>query len=190
MSRYSNEIANMCEGRKTSYDVTAELKVRKVLEKHTGWNVEFTRNDDKYGFDINCFHYTISQSWERDSAGFVEVEESSMWKDGIYPQRWRFYSYLKRKVFVFDFKNGLFVQSPVENSEKTIYLKVARDLSDCHASLISDIFNHHEFKWTDSRPGLGEDLYNREMLRFSLQSKYVCRGWAQCVGLIKETFKV
>lgn len=187
MSRYSETIAAYCPDRQSSYDVTAELKVRKMLEKHTGWTFEFTRTTDIYQTDITCLRYTIGAGWSRDIAGFIEVEESAQWHDGIYPPHWKFYSYLKRKVFAYNHNTRHFEQSPVENADKTFYLKVARDLSDCHCSLMSDIYEH-AFQSVDARNGLGSDEYNRVMLRFNMDSPYVRRGWEHSIAAIKQKF--
>ncbi len=187
MSRFSETIAAYSPGRQSSYDVKAELQVRKMLEKHTGWNFEFTRTADIYQTDITCLRYAIGDGWTRDIAGFVEVEESSQWHDGVYPPHWRFYSYLKRKVFAYNHNTKVFEECPVENADKTFYLKVARDLSDCHCSLVSDI-HEHAVASIDNRDGLGRDEYNRVMLRLKMDSPFVCRGWEQSICAIKSKF--
>lgn len=187
---YLETIAGYSPGRKNSYEVTIELKVRKMLEKHTSYLYEFRRTEDMFDTDITAIRYQILPTgWTSEPIGFIEVEETALWNNGIYPTNWRTYSYLARKVFNYDRQLNVFTADPVKNADKTIYLKVARDLSDCHASNVFEIANTHESKWIDNRKGLGNNDYNRLCLRYSMNSSYVKRGINDCMNYILETLK-
>jgi hypothetical protein len=183
-------IADYTPERKNSYEVTIELKVRKMLEKHTNYLYEFRRTEDVYDTDITAIRYEIMESgWKSKPVGFIEVEETPNWIKGQYPSNWRTYSYLARKVLAYDKHSKVFVPELVKNADKTIYLKVARDLSDCHCSTVLDIANFYQSKWIDQREGFGDGEYNRLCLRLPLDSFYVKRGVENCMKFILEFLK-
>lgn len=188
---YLDKIASYTPDRKNSYEVTIELKVRKMLEKHTDYRFEFRRTDDNYATDITAYRYEVrATGWSVSPIGFIEVEETPNWTNGIYPHNWRTYSYLSRKVLQYDRNTASFTDAPVNDAANTIYLKVARDLSDCHASLVMDIAQHHTNRWMDASNGLGAGEYNRQCLRFPInESNYVKRGISDCMNMILDFIK-
>lgn len=194
MSSYSqNKIASFCADPKNPFEVVAELKVRKMLEKHTKWNFEFSRNEFLFGVDIIAYKYTIiGNTYERNKVGKIEVEASPQWINNQYPPRWRYYSYLRRKVERWDkhrkntYKDGIWSGEPVDEAESTIYLKCAIDMSDCHSALISDIWGNCRL-FRDKDRSLREDAawYFRSLIEFDEITK---RGWKESIDFAINHF--
>lgn len=122
--------------RKNPYEFNSELFIRKELEKVTGKQIQITRNEDLYEYDLEVFGWFEDQ--KKRLLGFVEVECSSpdTWNN-YYPKFWKEYSYLKRKVFTFE--NGSFTTNLRENFDKTVYLKLNNPQNDAHCNSIKEI---------------------------------------------------
>lgn len=196
---YSKTVASFCENPDKPFEVISELKVRKMLEKYTaklpgGWKLEFRRNEHQFGVDIVCYEYKVSDNgFEVNEIGKVEVEASPKWRNGIYPHKWRTYSYLRRKVEKWDkMDQGLygldvFSGQMVDNADKKIYLKTAIDMSDCHCALASDIFQYGEL-YVDRRGDMPPDRSN--YLRFPIKENlFNKRGWEDCIKYITNCFQ-
>lgn len=178
-------ISKFCEDPKNPFQVKAELKVRKMLEKHTSWKFEFTRNDHPKGVDILAYKYVLNgNDFERVELGKIEVEASGLWKNNKYPENWRTYSYLRRKIEQWrEYENGRVCDWKGlvrENSDKIVYLKCAIDMSDCHAALVSDIWlQAGAFLTEDHRFGRGSRKW---MYRIPFSKDRITkRGWRDCI---------
>lgn len=167
------------------YEIKDELKIRKVLEAHTEWNFEFTKNT-KYAYDLRIKEWDNKPDGPEDNdvVGFVELERSRSdrthsWITGDIPDGWKFYSFLKRKVYEWDVEtqswNGL-----KENYERTVYLKFNHALDNCFAATIQDIYKEGEpTKFSD---GSKSNSY----IKLDLDSSHVVTGIDESTQFIKE----
>jgi len=141
-----------------SYRIKDELKIRKVLENQTSWNLEFTKND-KFEYDLRITQWDErpQSPTDNDVIGYVEIERSRRdkkhsWITGDIPDSWYFLSFLKRKVRQYDYQ----LQSWGDlksDFDKTIYLKFNHELDNCFAASISTIEQDGEqTKWSDGTP--------------------------------------
>lgn len=68
-----------------SYKIKEELLIRKKLEKHTDFDIEFNENyEDKYDYDLlYCYHKQNNSDvgYEKQKLGYVEIEVSPRWKN-------------------------------------------------------------------------------------------------------------
>lgn len=148
---FSTELDNQ------SYEIQDELQIRKVLEQHTDWRFEFTKND-KHAYDIRI------TEWDEDAAGpddnqvlgYVELErasDGSDWLTGAVPEEeWVYYSFLKRKVHQFNYKNEIW-DGLKENYERTIYVKFNHAIDNCFAAAVTTIHQDgYETKYSDGSP--------------------------------------
>lgn len=130
---------------KQSYEIKDELKIRKVLEKHTDWQFEFTKND-KFDYDLRITEWNDEPEGPSDNRilGYVELERSRRdkecsWITGDIPDSWYFYSFLERKVLNYDRVmqtwDGL-----KEHYNRTVYLKFNHALDNCFAAPITAIY--------------------------------------------------
>lgn len=136
-----NSIAKYTKTPSSPYSIENELRVRKWLEDITGHQFEFRRNSDQCGYDIQNFYYDKvgSNKFQQRFNCFIEVEDTPIWVNGVYPRHWRSYSFLRRKVDEFDWDWNVFTESLKTDADKTIYLKVAGDMSDMCCAAITDI---------------------------------------------------
>jgi len=110
-------------------DIENELKVRKLLEEHTDWSFEFTKND-RYAVDMQLFDWGEPpvDADARSLVGYVEIEvanEESDWDTGEFP--WPRVNFLKRKIRLWDWDKNNWGDLKA-NARKTIYLKFNNQL--------------------------------------------------------------
>lgn len=194
--RMKNHIAKYCDDPSNPFQVKAELMVRKMLEKHTGWEFEFIRNDLQYGVDIIAYKYTLNgNKFIKNEMGRIEVEASKQWVNGEYPKHWKFYSYLRRKVEQWDKSmstapkgTSIWMGRPWPSNNRVIYVKCALDMSDCHSALVSDI-------WVLGKTYLVEDksISLPESQRWYYRTHIILdritiKGWEKTIGFAIQTF--
>lgn len=187
-------ISKYCEDPKNPFQVKAELMVRKMLEKHTGWKFEFTRNEHQYGVDIIAYRYTLKgNSFEREEVGKIEVEASKKWKNGIFPTDWKTYSYLRRKIEAWDKTmkpetRKIWKGVPWDDGKKRVYLKCAIDLSDCHAALVSDVWDFANDNFLKEWKKFGRES-RRWMYQIPFAKDIITkRGWKDCITFALKSF--
>lgn len=195
---FNELVASFCEDPKNPYQVKSELKVRKMLEKHTSWHFEFSRNEFKHGVDILAYKYVLrGNEYKKIKVGKIEVEVSKLWMHGIYPKNWKATSYLRRKVEKFDLFNvahglnsEIWKGEEWDDASETIYLKCAIDMSDCHCALVSDIWGNKSSGWMekDKREGITED--RAWYIRFRIEDDPVSIwGWESCIAFSINVFE-
>lgn len=184
-------VSKFVPDQKAPYNIELELKIRKLLEELLSDDYEMHRNEDPYAWDIVCYKYKINgDSFIREELGFIEVEVSKKWSS-TWPGDWKTYSYLRRKVEENDpFNNSpdTWKGAPAKNAHKTIYLKCSLDMSDCHAALVSDIYERMDGNLVcDHRYGFKER--QKWYVRFPLDGCEITRrGWEEAKKLIEEVF--
>lgn len=170
---------------KQSYQIKDELEIRKVLEEHTDWQFEFTKNS-KFAYDLHITQWSDEPSGpdDCDTVGFVELERSrsdkpKSWVTGDIPDGWYYYSFLERKVREYDYTlcrwGGL-----KDDYNRTVYLKFNHALNNCFAAPIAVIYRDGErTKRSDGHP-------KRTTLKLGFGHPEVCVGIDECVSYIKE----
>lgn len=121
------------------YEIEPELRARNLLEQHTTWQSVISRNDDRYGWDLE-YHKWIREDgqWVKKHLGYIEVEHARKWYGKQIPENWVFYSFLERKIREWDDVFGKFMDMK-EDYERTIYLKFNQEFTSCFAAAIGDI---------------------------------------------------
>lgn len=173
--------------RENPYAIDVELEIRKIFEWETDYTYEFQKNEDPYDYDISVFKYYINGAdWKKKLIAYIELEVSESWKDE-YPYWWKTYSFLKRKVYKWDYNDNNFTNELKDNVDKTIYIIFNKKLSD---SCCSDIKTISTFKEEVlSNGGKTGDLRKDTYLREPLNTKRVIRGTKNCVERIKDFIK-
>ena len=165
--------------RKNTFEIDVELQVRKILESISDYHFEFQKNEDKYNYDISVFRYDISGAvYTKKCIAFVEIEVSETWKDK-YPENWHTFSFLKRKVFNFDYDKKVFTKDLHENADKTIYIILNKSLTDaiccnvCKIATFKDAVNYQT-----------GNLRNDTFLRTQVTDKSVIKCLDNCLKRI------
>jgi hypothetical protein len=171
--------------RSSPYEIDVELEVRKLFEKNTDYTFEFQKNDNKYEYDISVFKYYINGSdYKKKIIAYIEIEVSETWQT-TYPDYWKTYSFLKRKVFKYSYENQCFSTELKENAENTIYIIFNKTLTDaicCDIITISKFNNQKSIVTGNER----QDTFLRE----PLNSFFVVRGLNECFKKINEFIKL
>lgn len=167
--------------RKNTFEIDVELQVRKILESISDYHFEFQKNEDKYNYDISVFRYDISGAvYTKKCIAFVEIEVSETWKNK-YPENWHTFSFLKRKVFNFDYDKKVFTKDLHENADKTIYIILNKSLTDaiccnvCKIATFKDAVNYQT-----------GNLRNDTFLRTHVTDRSVIKGLDNCLKRIHE----
>lgn len=174
----------LLQERISPYEIDVELEVRKLLEKNTDYTFEFQKNDNKYEYDISVFKYYITGSdYTKKAIAYIEVEVSETWKTN-YPEYWKTYSFLKRKVFKYSNEYQCFLTELKENAENTIYIIFNKTLTNaicCDMITISNFNNMRCIVTGNKRQD--------EFLREPLNSLFVIKGLNDCFKIINEFIK-
>jgi hypothetical protein len=153
------------------YRIELELKIRKLLESSTSYIYEFHKNETDTHDDIVVFKYVVrDNSHDKLLLGYIEIEISTVAWINEYPSYWKEISYLKRKIFQFDWSKNFFLKEPVENYERSLYVKFNKTITDCHFNTKKYIFEN--FKDSE-RNGKIKDLriYNDAYYSVSYKDK-------------------
>lgn len=168
-----------------SYEFKSELKIRKVLEQHTDWQFEFSKNGQyKYDLAITEWESSPQTPDDNDVIGYVELERSRRdkkhsWVTGSIPKTWPYLSFLQRKVRDFDHDKGKW-QGVKDNYHRTVYLKFNHALDNCFAAPIEVI--HKDGNRTKRSDG----SYNATYLKLDKSHGDVHTGTEDCVNFIRE----
>lgn len=180
----SDYLTKLLPDRKNTYEIDAELAVRKILEKGTSYLTEIHRNDEPYDYDLVYYMYNTDKNpFEKRMGGYIEVEVSEHWKDE-FPSYWKTFSFLKRKVYEYDYDKHSFTEDLKKNGERTIYLILNKKLTDGCACDIVTISTFEEKK----QHVTGDDRLDT-FLRAPLDSKDVSFGLHDCLVFIRAFFE-
>lgn len=170
---------------KQSYEIQDELKIRKILEAHTDWQFEFTKNS-KFEYDLRITQWDDEPDSEDDNRvlGYVELERArkdkpKSWITGDIPDSWVFLSFLKRKVRQFD-KVTQSWRGIKEDYDRTVYLKFNHALDNCFVAPIESIY--HDGQKTKLSDGSRTNSY----LALDMDHPHVRYGVAECVSFVEE----
>ncbi len=162
-----------------SYNIKEELILRKKLENLTNWQIEFNQNyENKFDYDLKCYkHKTVNTEvgFKKEFMGFVEVEHSPSWNCFEFPERFDF-TFLKRKVFVWDFIKKNWLDQPKKDYEKTIYVRVNKDYSNCISINCKDLYKCNNEKVLNFGGRLNTFIVP--------DKKYVTFGYKKTIDLI------
>lgn len=162
------------------YDIEPELRARHLLEQHTGWKIVINRNEDRYGTDLECYQWHLSDGeWARKLIGYVEVEQGDKWYGKQIPDNWVYYSFLERKVHAWDSALARF-DGLVNGGEKTVYLKFNQEYTNCFAASVRDI--HRDGSPTKRSDGSRTGSF----LKLSLSHEAVHTGIDGCARYIRD----
>lgn len=128
------------------YEIVNELKLRKKLEAGSDWRYEFTKQT-KYGYDLELYRWPPSSDApdDRELFGYIELERASIdksscpWVTGDLPDAWVYLSFLKRKVYQWDWDTGRFTEELKQNARRALYLKFNHSMDNCFVAPISVI---------------------------------------------------
>lgn len=169
-----------------SYEITGELKLRKVIESNTDYSLEFCKNDDKYGYDLICKKLVVNgDHWRRDIVGYVELEISDNWIDS-YPAYWKTYSFLARKAFYWDYNSNEFYSDRLKNADtnRTIYVISNKSMTDMVVAKMTDVAQGEMVvNGYDS-----ESERKKTFLRFDLKDTRIIRGLENTMQFINNYF--
>jgi hypothetical protein len=170
---------------KQAYEIEDELKIRKQLEAHTGWQFEF-RKHEKYQYDLSIMKWadTPTDCDDNEVLGYVELERSRgdkecSWISGDIPDSWVFISFLKRKVNQFDTKTDTWGVVK-ENYGETVYLKFNHKMDNCFAAPIEAIYEDGE---TTPR---SDGTRNNTYLSLEIDHPEIRYGINDCVSFIES----
>ena len=126
-----------------SFEIDDELRIRQLLDYNTSYLYIFDKSDDKYGYDIESYKYTVfpSGDYRKDFLGYIEVERSKQWNTFDIPNNWYCISFLKRKVYEYDWSNNHFTDK-AKFYNQTFYLKFNKDLTNCFTQSMEYIFTN------------------------------------------------
>ena len=172
------------------YSVKSELQVRKILEANTDYRLEFTKNEDPIGYDLKVnFLQLLNNDWRKQFKGYIEVEVSTSWKEGAtYPMRWNSYSFLTKKVLLFDRFNNKFTPYPKYSwdiEKRTIYLIFSKDLKGCYAANLGAVRN---FANTVFEEKYKDNVVAGTFSRVPRNQGVVCFQLPEVVGLVQKMF--
>ena len=169
------------------YDLYKEFIMLKNLMIYTPPEYGYFRNEVVIDIDSKCFKYEWGSSGEisqdgrqllkRIVIGYIELEytgKNSKWQDEL-PDNWR-YSFLERKVKVWDDEKGKFLEEPKVSGD-VYYIKFSNNLSNCYGAFMSDIFTFDE--------EIGNEMdnpYNNSYLRTDQSNKKVDYGIQNCIN--------
>lgn len=168
-----------------SYEFKDELKIRKVLEKHTTWEFEFSKNGQyKYDLAITKWDNEPRNHDDNEVVGYVELERSRKdkehsWVTGGIPDSWYFLSFLQRKVRSYDHRRESW-GGVLDNYDQTVYLKFNHALDNCFAAPIETIYRDGE---TTPR---STGSYNDTYLKLETDHSEVRFGVDSCVNFIED----
>lgn len=119
-----------------------ELKIRNRLEQETDYRIEFSKNPNKYGYDLEYYRWEFNGDGEHDKVrcGFVELERGDSWTQFKVPSRsdWGSFNFLRRKTHEYDWDLGVWSDSK-EHAPVTVYCKFNAEMTNCFAAPISAI---------------------------------------------------
>ena len=174
---------DLLKDRKNPHEIDSELIIRKMLENNTNYSYEFQKNG-QYDYDIGVYKYYINAgNYEKVNICFIEVELSEAWKTN-YPNFWHNYSFLRRKVNVFDRQTNRFTDELKPNAEKTLYIIFNKTMTDAAAIQIKDIPSVCYSKFQNVT-GTGS-IYDNTFWRTPLTSNHVTRGLENTFQLIRK----
>lgn len=167
------------------YEFKDELKIRKVLEEHTEWDFEFTKNT-QYQYDLVIHQWGDKPRTHDDQQviGYVELERSRRdkehsWVMGSVPDNWYYLTFLQRKVRDYDHVAESW-QGLKDNYDRTVYLKFNHAMTNCFAAPIEVIYQ-------DGTPTKRSDGgYNSSYLKLDKDHPAVEYGISSCVSLIQD----
>lgn len=121
------------------FEIQDELKVRKVLESNTDWAFEFTKND-RYAPDLELYQWPdgADRPSDRQLHGYVEIERAQNWVTGAVPDGWPYASFLKRKVYDWDYTSQSWLGLK-DQYQRTLYLKFNHALDNCFVAPVEII---------------------------------------------------
>ena len=174
-----------------NYNIEEELRIRKILEELTPWNIELNQNyEDKYGYDLKFYKHIETKTdtgFKKELLGFIEVEacppggySARAWTEHKFPDYLEL-SFLKRKVFKWDKTNNCWSKEPKEDYEKVIYLKVNPNYTNCYAINLKSLVNNH---WISKR---SDGTYNNTFM--VTERKNVTFEFKNVVKLMREIEK-
>jgi hypothetical protein len=128
------------------YEIIDELKIRKKLEVGSDWRYEFTKQT-KYGYDLELYRWPESADSpeDRELFGYIELERASVdksscpWITGDLPDRWVYLSFLKRKVYQWDWDANRFTDELKPNARRAMYLKFNNAMDNCFIAPITTV---------------------------------------------------
>ena len=145
-----NYFAELVADRTHPYEINLELYIRKFFEKNTDYTFEFQKNEDKYGYDLSVFKYFLNgPNYEKKLIAFIEIEISETWVND-YPEYWRDYSFLKRKIYKYCWQENEFYDELKDNADRTIYIIFNKSLTDCICNEITFIANNFKTRHRDT----------------------------------------
>ena len=173
----------MTRDRKSPFEIDTELRVRKILESVTDHRFEFIKNNNPFGYDLVANKYTQTDSlWKVEPIAFIEIEVSSVWVDS-YPSNWKTYSFLKRKVYKFDYHSKQYTDELKPYANNTIYFLLNKTMSDSICARISDIAKMPTIVGKETG-NLRQDSYLRIDLDY--KQNFIKRGLENCIDAIKK----
>lgn len=179
-------MTNLTDGlKKQGYQIQDELKIRKKLEKNTGWDFEFQKYE-KYEYDLSVTKWADNPEDHEDNEviGYIELERSRgdkahSWISGDIPDSWVFLSFLKRKVNQFDRMTNTW-GAVKSNHDDTVYVKFNHKMDNCFAVPIKVIANDGE---TTPR---SDGTRNNTYLSLETDHPKVRYGIDNCISFIKS----
>jgi len=165
-----------------NFDIPDELKIRKKLEQILNYTIELQKNDDKYGYDISCYRYDTKTN-KKCLIGYIELEVSDTWID-VYPDFWKYHSFLARKVFKFDWNKNEFTDELQDNYANTIYLIMNQSMTDMICQSIKNI-SKLNFRYCNVKDRYYNDCY----LRIRKKNKKIICGEDNCSKFIQQFFE-
>lgn len=137
------------------YGILGELKARKMLEANTGPTVEFRKNPDTYGYDLQVIKWSDDPEAPDDHEvlAYIDVEVAKKWRTGEPPRYWSHLNFLNRKLFETEsdivsrdrINHGIVEWSgPKRNADKAFYLKFNREMDNCFYATIDDVIEYGE----------------------------------------------
>jgi len=172
----------------TSYDIEDEIRLRKELEKKTGELTEISKNPDQYGYDLVYYLWRrVDGEMKKIPYGFVELEqyEGDGWEGENLPENWTCYSFLKRKIYKYNWNDEKWLDDLKDNAERAVYLKVNSGFSDCFATSMSTIARNG-FP-IENRGDISS--YKQAFLGLSLSNPNIYRGWKEVISFIDQFMK-
>ena len=167
-----------------NFEISDELQIRKILEKNTGFNWIFDKNDDKYAYDLKAWRYDVFKDgrYNKNFMGFIEIEVGNGWVDQ-WPENYYCVSFLYRKIYKFDWdkKEQIGLR---KDADRAFYLKFNSSQTNCFCLKISDI----DQIGTPSRRNKENEKYNYSFME--VDTNGVIWGVKNCIEYIAENFKM
>lgn len=172
----------------TSYDIENEIRLRKELEKRTNELTEISKNSNQYGYDLVYYLWRRKDGeMEKIPYGYVELEqyEGDGWENRGLPEHWIFYSFLKRKVYKYDWNNERWLDELKNNARRAIYLKFNDKFSNCFAASMNTIARDGFLIEYRGEPS----SYKQAFLGLAFSNSEVHRGWKNVIPFIARFMK-